>query len=165
MLTFLPAALPQHSLALHLTLYSHKNTNATTSRMTSSYLYAFQDCTSLIGAVAIALLSPLRFSVLWCASVLCVFLERTYDVCMAVADDGVGVDGDDNVPDAAGVDADAAAPPVLDVDSGGVGDSGSLAPALSVRPSSCLCSRAMCRRTVLLRVNVREQNGHGTRMP
>lgn len=30
---------------------------------------------------------------------------------------------------------------------------------------SCLCSRAMCRRTVLLRVNVRVQNGHGTRMP
>lgn len=32
-------------------------------------------------------------------------------------------------------------------------------------PYSVLCSRAMCRRTVLLRVNVRLQNGHGTRIP
>lgn len=69
---------------------------------------------------------------------------------MAVAGAGVGVDVDG----------------VAEADAGsvGVGDSGSLA-AASVRPSSCLCSRAMCRRTVLLRVKVREQNGHGTRMP
>lgn len=31
--------------------------------------------------------------------------------------------------------------------------------------SSALCSRAICRLTVLLRVKVREQNGHGTRIP
>lgn len=31
--------------------------------------------------------------------------------------------------------------------------------------SSVLCSRAICRLTVLFRVNVREQNGHGTLMP
>lgn len=33
------------------------------------------------------------------------------------------------------------------------------------RFSSALCSRAMCRLTVLLRVNVRWQNGHGTLIP
>jgi hypothetical protein len=33
------------------------------------------------------------------------------------------------------------------------------------RLSSALCSRAMCLLTVLLRVKVREQNGHGTRIP
>lgn len=33
------------------------------------------------------------------------------------------------------------------------------------RFSSALCSRAMCRLTVLFRVNVREQNGHGTLIP
>lgn len=32
-------------------------------------------------------------------------------------------------------------------------------------PNSVLCSRAICLLTVLLRVNVREQNGHGTRIP
>lgn len=30
---------------------------------------------------------------------------------------------------------------------------------------SCLCSRAICRLTVLFRVNVREQKGQGTRIP
>lgn len=33
------------------------------------------------------------------------------------------------------------------------------------RLSSALCSRAICLRTVLFLVKVREQNGHGTRIP